>query len=272
MTVNKILLFGASGMLGRYLKSYFSSSTKVTLTVADYRVTEESIDLIYDYLVANGVDSETCVINCIGAIPQRRPPKDRDYYLVNGLFPHVLSAAVARCGAQIIHPTTDCVFSGAHGNYNEDSVPDETNAYGVSKSLGEPHNATVIRTSIIGEELANKKSFLEWVLSNRESLNGYSEHMWNGLTCLEVCRVIDKIITMNLFWNGVRHFYSPTSKSKYELASMIVQIYETGAAVTPLKTERVDKTLISKYELCKTFDVPELYVQLKAQKEFKLLE
>ena len=51
----------------------------------------------------------------------------------------------------MIHVTTDCVFSGKDGNYNENSIHDETNDYGISKSLGELCDTTIIRTSIIGE-------------------------------------------------------------------------------------------------------------------------
>lgn len=119
----------------------------------------------------------------------------------------------------MIHPTTDCVFSGKKGGYVETDVHDELGSYGMSKSLGEPVGCTCIRTSIIGRELFNKKSFLEWVISNNNgTISGWSNHMWNGITCLEYCGVIEKIINEHLFWSGVKHIYSPTSVSKHEMA------------------------------------------------------
>jgi dTDP-4-dehydrorhamnose reductase len=270
MVVNKVCLFGASGMLGNYMKSYFAAHSKLTLVVAEFRISEASLHSIYDVLLSYGVDENTCVINCIGLIPQRKPELERDYYIINTLFPHLLFNACDRLNAKMIQPSTDCVFDGSIGNYTEASPHSENTAYGMSKSLGEPLGATVLRTSIIGEEAVNKKSFLEWVLSNHTVMNGWTNHMWNGLTCLHVCKIIDRIICEDLFWKGVRHFYSPTAKSKFELAVMIHEIYGTTTHVRPLNTERVDKTLRSNYALCVEFNIPELYVQLKEQKEFHL--
>ena len=70
---------------------------------------------------------------------------------------------------KLIHITTDCVFTGLTGFYTETSTHDSLDIYGKTKSLGEPEKATVIRTSIIGEELYNKKSLLEWVKTNKNN-------------------------------------------------------------------------------------------------------
>jgi dTDP-4-dehydrorhamnose reductase len=144
----------------------------------------------------------------------------------------------------MIHITTDCVFSGKDGSYNELSEHDETNDYGMSKSLGELCNATIIRTSIIGEEVQNKRSLLEWVKSNKgKDINGFVNHFWNGVTCLELSNVIYKIINEKLYWNGVRHIFSPKSVSKFELVSMINEVYNLNIKINPFETENVDKTI-----------------------------
>jgi dTDP-4-dehydrorhamnose reductase len=171
----------------------------------------------------------------------------------------------------MIQPTTDCVFSGTRGMYSEDDVHDEINAYGSSKSLGEPFGCTIIRTSIIGKELVNKKSFLEWVISNNNNkINGFANHVWNGITCLEYCKIIDKIIESNLFWNGVRHIYSPTPKSKYELACIISDTFNLDIEIKSLNSdEPSNKTLKSKHD--KLFEIPELIEQITYLKKFMLI-
>ena len=63
--------------------------------------------------------------------------KDHSYLVSGGLSAH------------------NCVYTGKDGNYTEYSDHDATDIYGISKSLGEPEDATTIRTSIIGEELYN---------------------------------------------------------------------------------------------------------------------
>ena len=111
-------------------------------------------------LIDNDIDEYTCVINCIGLIPQRKKGlyTDNEYFLINSIFPHVLWSICRRHNAKMIQPSTDCVFDGKRGGYLETDIHNEINSYGMSKSLGEPSGCTVIRTSIIGKELLNKKS------------------------------------------------------------------------------------------------------------------
>lgn len=172
----------------------------------------------------------------------------------------------------MIHVTTDCVFSGKDGNYNEESLHDETNDYGMSKSLGELCKATIIRTSIIGEEVNNKRSLVEWVFSNKNNtINGYTNHIWNGVTCLQLSKIIKIIIENNNYWNGVRHIFSPRTVSKYELVSIINNIYELNIRINPLNTEvGSDKSITTIYETNKEFNIPDLKEQIDEMKEYKL--
>jgi dTDP-4-dehydrorhamnose reductase len=187
------------------------------------------------------------------------------------VFPHVLWNICKKYNAKMIQPTTDCVYSGKKGKYVETDIHDEINSYGMSKSLGEPSGCTVIRTSIIGNELSNKKSFLEWVISNNDGkINCWNNHLWNGITCLEYCEIINEIISKNLFWTGVKHIFSPTSKSKYELACIITETYNLNIQVNKTETsENVDKTLSSMYE--NIFDIKELNIQINNLKKFNLI-
>lgn len=271
--VDKIILFGSSGMLGRYISSYFSTCTNIQIVNTSFRILNETLDSLESELLNKNIDNKTCVINCGGLIPQRKgkTTPDSDYFLINSIFPQLLWNICKKYDAKMIQPTTDCVFSGKHGNYLETDIHDETNAYGMSKSLGEPYGCTVIRTSIIGKELFNKKSFLEWVLSNENNkMNGFTNHMWNGITCLEYCKVIEKIIEENLFWVGVRHIYSPTSKNKYELAKIISHVFEANIEVVKNETtEKCDKTLSSVFS--NLFNIPELSSQINDLKYFELV-
>jgi dTDP-4-dehydrorhamnose reductase len=272
-TQNTIFLFGHTGMLGRYVYSYFHQKNYKIIPI-HYRVSKQTIDTLEDVLLEKGISENACVINCIGLIPQRKDKtvSDSEYYLINGLFPHILWNICKKYNVKMIQPTTDCVFSGKKGNYIETDTHDETNSYGTSKSLGEPLECTLIRTSIIGRELANKKSFMEWVFTNDGNvITGYTNHMWNGVTCLEYCKIIEKIILENLFWRGVRHIYSPTSKSKYELANMIKDVFNLNIHVHALEcNETVDKTLTSIHD--NIFDISELYNQISELKDFILIE
>lgn len=272
--INKILLFGSTGMLGRYVYSYFTQKSDIQVIKVEFRISNDSLELIENVLLENNIDEQTCIINCIGLIPQRKEAivSDKDYFLINGMFPHLLWNACKKYNAKMIQPTTDCVFSGKKGSYLETDCHDETNAYGMSKSLGEPQGCTVIRTSIIGLELFNKKSFMEWIISNNnKTINGWSNHMWNGITCLEYCKLVNHMIENNKFWTGVRHIYSPTSKSKYELAKIVNDVFDLNIKINLVEAEEViDKTLLSIHK-DSIFFAQELNIQISNLKFFNLL-
>jgi len=267
----KVFLFGANGMLGNYVRSYLSQNhiQVIPLTRKDFDLEELSILSLKKFLEEKGLGADDVIVNCAGVIPQASKDHElskRNYYKINSILPIILSMLTTH----MIHITTDCVFSGATGGYHEYSTHDEINDYGTSKSLGELCDGTIIRTSIIGEELVNKRSLLEWVISNENrTINGYTNHFWNGVTCLQLAKIIYKIISENTYWNGVRHIYSPTTVSKYELCKMISDIYELNIKVKEFDTEKVDKSLSTIYDAHKNiFEIPELGDQIREMRNF----
>jgi dTDP-4-dehydrorhamnose reductase len=237
----KVFIFGANGMLGNYLKQYFSNSFEVI------SITRDEINLLEDFSTITkkyNFNSYDVIINAAGIIKQRNYSSE-ELIKVNSLFPHFLSTL----NCNVIHITTDCVFSGNGGDYDEDALHDCMDDYGKSKSLGENLNLTIIRTSIIGEEVHNKKSLLEWVKSNNNSsINGYLNHFWNGLTCLELSKHIERIIKDASYWKGIRHYFSPDTVSKYQLISYINEIYDLNNEVVPVKSVYCDRSLNTKYK------------------------
>lgn len=274
----KVIIFGSNGMLGNYIKSFFLSQNIPTfgITRNHYdlsKFTNESLNkLLCDYMI----NEDTVIINAAGVIPQASKNYhliEKEYYKINSIFPITLSNICNKYKAKMIHVTTDCVFSGNKGNYIETDEHDAVDSYGISKSLGELCDCTIIRTSIIGEEKFNKRSLLEWVRSNHgKEINGYLNHLWNGVTCLELSKIIHKIITGNLYWKGVRHIFSPQTVSKYELVSMINEIYDLNITVKQYFTEKkIDKSINTIYDTNNTFKIKNLKDQIKELNSYKNL-
>ena len=274
--IKNIIIFGSTGMLGNYIYNFFYKKQNYNVIKSEFFISEKNINNLEDYLLKYNINNETCIINCIGKIPQRKNinSSDKEYFLINSIFPYLLSNICQKYDTKMIQPTTDCVFSGKRGNYIETDIHDETNNYGLSKSLGEPLNCTVIRTSIIGLEKYNKKSFMEWVinsLKNKETIKGFSNHYWNGITCLEYCYLIENIIINNNFWKGIQHIYSPTTKTKYELTLIIAKVFDLDTNnIIPNETEnKVDKTLSSTNIF--PFKIKELEEQIEELKFFNII-
>lgn len=252
----RVFIFGASGMLGSYLFKYLEPYFEVV------PITRKEIDLNSDFSLIDekyNFENLDVIINAAGIIKQRNYSSE-ELIRVNSLFPHYLSTL----NCNVIHITTDCVFSGKDGSYNEDSLHDCLDDYGKSKSLGECENITVIRTSIIGEELRNKKSLIEWVKSNQnKKINGYLNHFWNGVTCLELAKHIKNIIENQSYWKGIRHYFSPDTVSKYQLVSYINEVYKLNNEVNPVMSEYCDRSLSTKYNSPVTTTIKDQIIELQ---------
>jgi dTDP-4-dehydrorhamnose reductase len=268
----KIFVLGHTGMLGRYVSTYLKSQeyNVINLSRSDIGdVGGVTVSQLRAKLFHRGLRKDDVVINCIGMIKQRRDVNDLQFLLVNTIFPRILANACEAEGVEMIHPSTDCVFSGLRGYYDESDVHDATDTYGRSKSLGEPLNCTVIRTSIIGEELQGKLSLIEWVKSNKDkTVNGYTNHIWNGITCLEFAKLCDDIIYKNKFWGGVRHVFTKDPISKDKLVKLISDVFDLNVTVSPMEVPiKCDRSLTTVYEY--PIDVPDYLTQLVDLRDYQ---
>jgi dTDP-4-dehydrorhamnose reductase len=200
----KVLILGGSGMLGHRLWLDLGPAYETWATLrstgpmegygvfdlkrACYPIDALRVDDLARALAAVRPD---CVINCIGLIKQLNQDPLAALEL-NAVLPHRLAHLCAAAGARLIHISTDCVFSGAAGNYAESAPSDATDIYGRTKFLGEvayPHCLT-LRTSIIGRELHTRLGLIEWFLSQTEPVQGFRRAIYTGLTTGELARVL----------------------------------------------------------------------------------
>jgi len=246
--VDNIILFGSTGMLGNYcFKILQSNYNVIPITRNEYDILDNNYEKLFNITKCY---NNSVIINCAGSIPQRGIVNDTDSFIINSLFPKMLDKIANQLNIKFIHISTNCVFNYENGNCNELVMPNEVNIYGLSKILGEPENACVIRTSIIGEEILNKKSIIEWVISNKDGkINGYNNYLWNGCTCQTIVIFIKTIIDTDSYWKGIKHIHSAETISKYELVCMINEIYNLNISITPFALDnKVNKTLSSIYD------------------------
>jgi dTDP-4-dehydrorhamnose reductase len=267
----KIFLFGSNGMLGRYVHHVLASNfIIIPINRNEYDVLSCDHNTLEKILKNANASYGDIIINCVGLIPQRNP-NVKDLIKVNTLFPIALDKIANEFQLKFIHITTNCVFSGNTGNYDEDSEADSTELYGITKSLGEIlENACILRTSIIGEEFENKLSLLEWVKQNKDgNIKGYTNFYWNGVTCLTLANIMNKMIHENIFWKGVKHICSPDIASKYQLCKWINETYQLNITVEEYAMD-VPKcmTLSSKY--LQVFDIKPIKTQIQDLLSVKL--
>jgi dTDP-4-dehydrorhamnose reductase len=187
------------------------------------------------------------VVNCIGIVKQRDEAKMAVPTIrVNSLFPHLLADLCEKCGARLIHVSTDCVFSGERGSYTEDDTPDPVDLYGRSKLLGEVDRdgALTLRTSIIGWEVMGNASLLEWFAAQRNRIiKGYRRVIYSGLSTASLADVMGYVLEEQPRLSGLYHVASQPV-SKYELLSRLRDALGwTDIRVEPDDEEYCDRSL-----------------------------
>jgi dTDP-4-dehydrorhamnose reductase len=248
----KVLVIGAHGMLGNAVFRVLSSNINLEVfgTIRSGRAETnliESVDVAdHEALIrVFELTKPNVVINCVGLIKQLNESIDPVLSLsINSVFPHRLATLCDFFNSRLIHISTDCVFSGRAGYYSEDDSPDAEDLYGRSKLLGEvigPNNLT-LRTSLIGHELNTKNSLLEWFLSQTSKVSGFTNAIFSGLTVLEASCVIENIIIEHKELNGLYHLAS-TAISKYELLTIIRNIYKKKIVITPSDSPKINRSL-----------------------------
>ncbi len=186
------------------------------------------------------------VVNCVGVVKQRdEATKAIPTIALNALFPHRLAEAAAAWGGRVVHFSTDCVFSGRRGGYREEDPSDAEDLYGRSKFLGEvaAPNAITLRTSIIGRELTEHRSLLDWFLSqNGKTVKGYRRVIYSGITTNEMANVVVRLLER---FPGLSGLFQVVSEpiSKFDLLRLVRDAYRLNITIEPDDAEVSDRSM-----------------------------
>ena len=137
----KFLVLGCNGMAGHMISLYLQErghevlgfdrreSRYVKSIAGDARDTENLKKLVL-------TGKFNSVINCIGVLNQFAEKDKALAVFLNSYLPHYLAEVTSGTDTQVIHMSTDCVFSGKRGNYTENDFRDGETFYDRSKALG----------------------------------------------------------------------------------------------------------------------------------------
>jgi dTDP-4-dehydrorhamnose reductase len=258
----RILIIGGGGMLGHKLVQAWKSKFDVWVTLKSDFKNYEKYGFYEQTKTLTGIDAENfasvlealekaqpdIIFNAVGVIKQLPSSKDVVKTLtVNSIFPHRLSEAAAKFNARLINISTDCVFDGARGNYNEEDLSNATDLYGKSKNLGEVtgENCLTLRTSIIGRELNTAHSLVEWFLSHRgKKVKGYLNAIYTGFPTVVMAGIIGNLIEHHEDLSGLYHISSEPI-NKYDLLKLINEAYDADIEIEPFDDFRIDRSLDS---------------------------
>jgi dTDP-4-dehydrorhamnose reductase len=188
------------------------------------------------------------VLNCVGIIKQLKESKNAIQSLtINSLLPHRLAEVCGETGARLVLFSTDCVFSGKRGRYQESDFADAEDLYGRTKFLGEvadaPH-AITLRSSIIGREIGSTYSLVDWFLSQKAPrVKGYRGAIYSGFTTLEMARIVDRVLGEQKQLHGLWQVASEPI-TKYDLLHLLRDSYGLSVEIDPVDEPACDRSLV----------------------------
>lgn len=256
----RVLVLGASGMLGNAVFRLFSQSADIETfgTVRSTNVLGGLNEAMRQNIITNvdveNIDNITrvfsacrpdVVVNCVGVVKQLSSAKDPLISIpINSILPHRLAALCELSNARLVHISTDCVFSGSTGGYREADMPDATDLYGRTKLLGEVDgpNAITLRTSIIGHELNGAHSLVDWFLSQSGRVKGFRRAIFSGLPTCELAKVIRDFVLPNQTLRGLYHVASEPI-DKFTLLNLIASRYGSPTEIDVDEALVIDRSL-----------------------------
>ncbi len=246
----KFLILGCNGMAGHTISLYLKEnghevmgfdrqkSQYVTSVSGDAR----NVDFVKNLIVDGKYDS---VINCIGILNQFAEQNKSLAAFLNGYFPHFLAEVTDGTDTQVIHMSTDCVFSGKKGQYTEDDFKDGETFYDRSKALGEldDNKNITLRNSIVGPDINPKGiGLMNWFMQQKGEINGYTKAMWTGQTTLQLAKTME--VAAREKATGLYNTVPDTSISKYNLLELFNKYLRNDSlTINPIEGINADKSL-----------------------------
>lgn len=266
----KFLVLGCNGMAGHTISLYLKEqgyevdgfarkeSLFVNTIVGDARDTE---------LLRNTIENGNyrAVVNCIGVLNKFAENDHEAAVYLNSYLPQLLAKITKNSEIQIIHISTDCVFSGSRGGYVESDYPDGELFYDRSKALGEIVNKkdVTFRMSIVGPDTDKDGiGLINWFMQQKERVKGYKNAMWTGQTSLQLAKTVENAAIQKV--HGLYNMVPEEKISKYDMLVLFNKyLRRDEIEIVPEENFKIDKSLRrTNYELF-SYKIPGYEQQMK---------
>ncbi|MCI9361691.1 MAG: SDR family oxidoreductase [Hungatella sp.] len=266
----KFLILGCNGMVGHMIALYLKEQGYevdgfarkefpfIKTITGDARNTK-----LLSEIIKKG--NYRAVVNGIGILNKFAEQDHEAAVYLNSYFPQYLEKLTKETATQIIHISTDCVFSGSKGGYRESDFPDGELFYDRSKALGEIINSkdVTFRMSIIGPD-TNKDGIglINWFLQQREKVKGYKNALWTGQTTLQLAKTIENAAIQQV--HGLYNMVPEKKISKYDMLKLFNRyLRREPIEIIPEENFMIDKSLIrTNFEMF-SYMIPEYEQQIK---------
>lgn len=236
----KLLVTGASGLLGsRLVKLAGDAGHDVRATYhtdTSEAKNAEQLDIVNEAAV-----NTTLSNNPPDAVIHTASITDVDFCennpeaarLVNGTATRFIANACRKVGAFLVYVSTDYVFNGQRGMYNEQDEPCPINVYGSSKLFGEQEalaileNLSIVRTSVVyGWGRRRRHNFGTWLfenLSGGRKIDVVTDQHVSPTLNTSLARMLLEVTERRLI--GTIHLAGATRLSRYDFAVKLASAF-----------------------------------------------
>lgn len=250
----RILITGASGLLGLNLALEAAAQHEVYGTAKDHLIHTDAIKVLhYDLLAPGAVErlldqtQPEWVIHCAAQanvdVCEANPVLARQ---LNTELPAELANHVARGGARLVHISTDAVFDGQRGGYTEEDEPNPLGVYARTKLDGERAvaqanpDAIIARVNLFGWSITGRRSLGEFFVTNLSAgrhVMGFTDIIFCPLLANHLAQILIKMLESDL--SGLYHVVSRECLSKHEFGLRVAEKFGLdGSLITPTSIQR----------------------------------
>lgn len=258
---NRIIVTGSNGMLGQRTVEYYSLKENIELLATsvedksvigsvdyipcDIKSRDKIKKVIYDYCPDFII--HTAAFTNVDLSEKMR----EDAWKINVKGVEYIAEAARAIDAQIIHISTDYIFDGKNGPYDENALPNPIGYYGRTKLASE--NAlkisgtlfTILRTNVLyGIALNSRPDFVRWVISslgNNEKIRIVKDQINNPTFIDDLVQAINKIIEFKK--TGTYNIGGKEFLSRFEFTNRIAEYFNLNKnLITPIITEELNQS------------------------------
>ena len=273
--MRKVLLTGANGLLGQKLVYAFKSRNDIELLatgigknrlIDQVNYSYQSLDITNETEVNQTIKqfSPHVIINCAAMTNvDACELNQKQCWDVNVNGVKHLANAVAKLGTHFIHLSTDFVFDGEDGPYNENDIPNPLHYYAKSKLESEKIvirncvNWSIARTIIIYGITDNmsRSNLVLWAKGEIEkgnTINVVNDQFRSPTLAEDLAKGCISIMDKNAF--GLFHLSGPKSYSILEMVYMVADFYNLDKSlINPVSSKSLNQP--AKRPLVTGFDI-----------------
>lgn len=252
---NRILITGSNGMLGQRAVEFYSKNNKYEILCLS--VEDKSVIIGVDYLSCDLSDKENIkkavydfcpdsIINTAAYTNVDMSETERELaWKINVKGVEYLAEAARVIDAHLVHISTDYIFDGKNGPYNESAKPNPVGYYGRTKLASENTlkisgiNYTVLRTNVLyGIAKKSRPDFVKWVvnkLRNNEQIRIVTDQINNPTFIDDLVQAINQVIEFRKF--GIYNIGGPEFLSRFDFTLRIAEYFKLDQSlILPIKT------------------------------------